>query len=132
MQIKYAYHQKEKKILFIPASFFEPRSFCGVFKSIQVRFLSHIFKYSQAYILLILLLWFFFFFFLKNQIICLNCLYLDGSLDLIILNHKFIIQIICLNYLYYNDLFIWLFLIINCKFFSLFEWEIYIYIYIYL
>ena len=41
-----------------------------------------------------------FFFFWKNQIICLNCLYLDGSIDLTILNHKFIIQIICLNYLY--------------------------------
>ena len=86
---------------FIPISFFWPQSFCGVFKSIQIRFLSHTFKYSQACILLILLLWFIYlFYFLKNQIICLNCLYLDGSFYLTILRNKFIIQIICLNYLY--------------------------------
>ena len=93
---------KKKKILLIPVSF-------GLCLRVSVEFLkafnlSHwvTFKYSQVYrILLILLLWFIYLFiYLKDQIICLNCLYVNGSLDLTIFYHEFIIQIICLNCLY--------------------------------
>ena len=37
---------KTKKIIFKSVSFFESQSFFAVFKSIQVEFLSHTFKYS--------------------------------------------------------------------------------------
>ena len=47
---------KKKKFIFNPVSFFGSQSFFAVFKSIQLEFLSHTFKYSLACIFLILLL----------------------------------------------------------------------------
>ena len=46
MQTVHDLSSKAKKFIFKLASFFESQSLFAVFKSIQVEFLSHTFKYS--------------------------------------------------------------------------------------
>ena len=46
MQTGHGIPSKTKKFIFKPVAFFGSQSFFAVFKSIQVEFLSHTFKYS--------------------------------------------------------------------------------------